>query len=46
MFVKQEHPLNVNPEAKLNNENSKNEDSDETETPDNKPEEIKTVNTE
>ncbi|XP_025204127.1 cysteine-rich DPF motif domain-containing protein 1 [Melanaphis sacchari] len=47
MSVKQEHPLNVSLETKLNIKRSKSdEDSDETETPDNKAEETKIVNTE
>jgi len=47
MFVKQEHPLNENPETKLNIKNNKSyEDSDKTETPNNKVEETKIVNTE
>jgi len=42
MFVKQEHPLNVNPDTKLKIKKIKNdEDSDGTVIPDNKAEEIK-----
>jgi len=47
MSVKQEHPLNVKPETKINIKKSENdEDSERTKTPDNKAEETKIVNTE
>jgi len=47
MSVKQEHPLMIKTETKINIKKSKNdEDSERTETPDNKTEETKKVNTE
>jgi len=47
MSVKQEHSLIVKPETKLKIKKSKNDDDfKRTETPDNKAEETKIVNTE
>ncbi|XP_003244737.1 cysteine-rich DPF motif domain-containing protein 1 [Acyrthosiphon pisum] len=47
MSIKQEHPLIVKPETKINIKKIKNdEDSERTKTPDNKAEETKIVNTE
>jgi len=47
MSVKQEHPLIVKPETKLNIKKSKNEEeSERIETPNNKAEETKIIKTE